>query len=210
MTDQQTAITKLKKELNQTVSKKGKLSRKIGALKKSGQAIDDVLVEMKEVSAKTKSLEAELKHLNERTNITPKPQPPEPFPLHISRPACQSSETPSCHYHIKIVSTEMAKAWNKYVRSHPASCAYHLFDFKLIIEQSFQHPAYYIAALMMHSLSLAFSLLFIPKAAYSAPTSRQSLTSTTVAHFQTINQLNNNFCDTLKTCLINKAHHTLK
>ena len=146
MIDQQTAITKLKKELKLTVSKKGKLSRKIGELKKSGQAIDGVLVEMKAISAKTKALEVELKHLNERSNITLLPRPPEPFPLHISRPACQSSETPSCHYHVKIVSTEMATAWNKYVHSHPASCAYHLFDFKLIIEQSFQHPAYYIAA----------------------------------------------------------------
>ena len=148
MAHQHTDKIELKNELKQIVSQKGKLSRKIGELKKNGQTIDHVLIEMKAVSLKIKSLENQLKLLNQTNNSNPqKPKPPEKFPSHISVPTCRTQSKSSHHYGVKVISNDMKMAWDEYVKNHPASNIYHLFDFKLIIEESFHHQAYYLAAL---------------------------------------------------------------
>ncbi|OUR99278.1 hypothetical protein A9Q81_11290 [Gammaproteobacteria bacterium 42_54_T18] len=64
----------------------------------------------------------------------------------MTSPATTSTEHTKVQYLTKEVTNSDLTAWNEYVKKHKASCAYHLLDFKPIVEQSFGHKALYLAA----------------------------------------------------------------
>lgn len=145
MSDQDPAA-QIKDDLKRLNIEKGKVSRQIGKLKKSNAPFEASLTEMQALTIEIKSLESELKSL-EKSN--PHPQDsyaPPTFPSHIHEKACRSDTTPTTQYLIREIENTEWKEWDKYVDAHPASCIYHCFDFKSIIEQSFSHKVLYFAA----------------------------------------------------------------
>ncbi len=147
MNDQLPSTAELKAQLKQLHTTKGKLSRQIGQLKKTQQPIDQILIEMQTVSADIKTIETTLKQFKKQT-LTPQPSPPPAsFPLHIVEMACRANDTPATRYQVREASIDDKNAWDNYVDAHNASCIYHRFDFKNIIEQSFGQTACYFAAL---------------------------------------------------------------
>lgn len=47
---------------------------------------------------------------------------------------------------VKIIDQENSKIWDKYAFGHPDSIAYHLFSWKIIIEKTYGHKTFYLAA----------------------------------------------------------------
>ena len=147
MSDQQHSVSQLKTQLKQLKIEKGRLSRTIGGLKKDNQPIDSVLEEMKVLSEKKNFLDCELKKLI-KTELAPQQSPSSiAFPSHIRENASSSNEkTHDKLYSIRKISNDDSDSWNEFVNKHPASSIYHQFDFKGIIEKSFNQEACYFAA----------------------------------------------------------------
>lgn len=125
--------------------RKGELSRKIGAAKKAGLPIDDLLSEMKLVSSQLKALVSEtkqkpsLKNSNNKQSV--EPQLPQLFRSPEIKNSKQKTEVT-----VKLCQGSEQTIWNEYVRHHASASIYHYWEFKEIVEHSFGHATYYIAA----------------------------------------------------------------
>ena len=47
---------------------------------------------------------------------------------------------------VKIIDPSISETWDKYVYGHPDSISYHLFSWKTVIEKTYGHKTYYLAA----------------------------------------------------------------
>ena len=145
MSDQGPAA-QIKEKLKKLNIEKGKISRQIGKLKKSNAPFEATLAEMQALSIEIKSLESELRSQKKSNSLLQASHALPTFPPHINELACRSDSTFPNQYLIREILSTEGQEWNKYVEAHPASCIYHFFDFKSIIEQSFSHKALYFAA----------------------------------------------------------------
>ncbi len=52
----------------------------------------------------------------------------------------------SSQIQIKNLNSEVASNWDDYVSAHPKGSFFHLTGWQQVIEQSFQHPCFYLYA----------------------------------------------------------------
>lgn len=132
------------------LDKKGALSRKIGEAKRSGLAIDDLLLEMKQVSEQIKSVKSEQKKPIkpiEQLSDSPEGLVPELFSsvfrdeVRVNKPASDEVVTVK-----RLEDDKFSQKWDLYVAHKANSSIYHYWEFKRVIQSAFGHKAVYLAA----------------------------------------------------------------
>lgn len=131
----------------------GQLSREIGTARELGESTDDLINEMKMISAECKRLERGLK-LPGSTSLRH-----EVAASDLHRDAAETTNVKP-EWHCREVTppdqleySELAGStpgWDQYVTNHPRSSAYHLLCWKRIIESSFGHETHYLTARDQH------------------------------------------------------------
>ena len=134
--------------LDALLDRKGALSRQIGQAKRSNLSIDDLLIEMKQVSQQIKALQAD--EISEASPL--KPSAKELKHISAEAPSLFSASFTQCEMlNSDIVIHHATEAdvrlWDEYVHSKSNSSIYHLWEFKSIIESSFGHECRYLMAL---------------------------------------------------------------
>jgi len=135
--------------LSDLLDKKGSLSRQIGEAKRSGQAIDDLLIEMKQVSKQIKAIKEEEKLQREfdthrvLDNRKPETKPaPSLFALNDSESSSERLE-----FNVRLLeSDDSGSEWDQYVSSKPHSSIYHFWAFRKVVATTFGHHTLYLAA----------------------------------------------------------------
>ena len=124
------------------MDKKGILSRQIGEAKREGNSIDDLLVEMKQVSIEISQFKEEQKQVQK--------QPEEHKNLINTQPDLFSVNEEvfkvSNDINVRKIREDELLVWDHYVESKQNSSIYHFSAFKKVIERSFRHDAVYLAA----------------------------------------------------------------
>ena len=138
--------------LNELMDKKGALSRQIGEAKRAGQSIDSLLEEMKQVSSRIKSLQAEEKERAKTQsskgessgseNDLPEVKSPQLFESSIASNSVDAAEINVS----KVQGGEHQANWDAYVASKGNASIYHHWCFKDIIESAFGHQTVYLMA----------------------------------------------------------------
>lgn len=60
---------------------------------------------------------------------------------------------------IKLIDSDVSVLWDKYVYDHPCGTLYHLFSWKRVIEETYAHKTYYLAAVNTNSGSALTGIL---------------------------------------------------
>jgi serine/alanine adding enzyme len=128
-----------------------RLSRQIGTARATGKDVHEFLARMKHLSAERKQLEARLKEHDdtsvERTNrnapraeLFPNDQPEAARARHTNERIAPGPD-------FSLTTEGLTDAeWDAYVLRHPRASPYHLTCWRRIVEESFRHPARYVAA----------------------------------------------------------------
>jgi len=125
------------------LDRKGAVSRQIGEAKRSGLAIDELLIEMKAISAEIKTL---------RNNAKPSPSSTLVDDVGLLRPSLFEVDVVDSSADCDRISIVHAidegerKSWDAYVHRKSNSSIYHLWSFKNIIESAFGHSTHYLLA----------------------------------------------------------------
>ncbi len=127
--------------------RKGELSGKIGRAKKEGLPADELIAEMKAVSAQLKMALARIK---EQSSHLVSPAVKEEL-LDVSLPKLftlvnADNEPAPSDVTIRECGSDDSVAWNEYVESFEGSSIYHRWDFRSVVEKSFGHQVFYLAA----------------------------------------------------------------
>lgn len=125
--------------------KKGELSRRIGVAKSQGECVQALIEQMRAVTGKIKEIESatnnsvkKVQETNSTDSLRRTADPAFLFKSYATSPATQ--------YEITLAGEEMSHLWESYVEQKSNSFAYHSWKFKEVIESSFGHPCYYLAA----------------------------------------------------------------
>lgn len=138
--------------LKQAEIEKGICSRKIGAAKKQGQPVDDLLVQIQSISKQIDAFKERLNQLAEKADAVLNSgkllaQPTEPTPPpHLARKT-DTKPAPVSRFHIIEVNEPQAEVWDAFVTQHEESTTYHQYAFRRVIETSFGHHTCYLAAI---------------------------------------------------------------
>jgi len=130
--------------LSELLDKKGSLSRQIGEAKRSGQAFEDLLDEMKQVSKQIKAIQSKEKVSRKPDSrvATEANNKPALFDLDDSQQDASCSNVV-----VKLVEGgHIASLWDQYVSSKPNASIYHFWAFKVVVTEAFGHNAVYLAA----------------------------------------------------------------
>jgi len=141
----------MKQRRKQLLDLKGKLSRQIGQCKKTGEPFEQMLMEMKKITNDIQHLEARQAEIKSSTcsldaNEGEANDTSIALPLHIYKPAIPPSGKNLIVTIRLIKGDEWQQRWNKFVDRQPHACAYHRYEFKHVIEQSFGHTTLYLVA----------------------------------------------------------------
>jgi FemAB-related protein (PEP-CTERM system-associated) len=137
--------------LDALMEKKGVLSRQIGEAKRDGKAIDELLLEMKQVSSEINKLKKKQKKVKQALN-SPEKMPEESPALRPENllpglfSGSENIQLPSEIIDVRRLKNDEYSAWDDYVASKPNSSIYHFSAFKTVIESSFKHEVIYLAA----------------------------------------------------------------
>lgn len=129
------------------LEKKGALSRQIGEHKRSGISCDPLIEEMQGISRQIKQLQSK-PTAHTQNAIYTEPSSFKSLPAHFN-PSLQIQEEVASHNIVIHLAADMEDSirWNTFVESQSQACAYHRFEFKKIIEQSFGQSTIYFMAL---------------------------------------------------------------
>jgi len=135
--------------LDVLLDRKGALSRQIGEAKRTGQSIEDLLVQMKEVSVKIRAakedVKAQLLSTKEKINSTPS----EPLVLKLTPKLFDinySGEETKKVTVKRLDDDAHSVKWDYYVAHKYNASIYHFWEFKRIVQDSFGHKTIYLAA----------------------------------------------------------------
>lgn len=128
----------LKRQLKALKTEKGKASRAIGEARKAGRPVEELIRQMQDISQRIRVLEQRLK-----------PATPQPKQRDASRrslpPQFRREPLPSIGEALEVRSLE-DEAWDAAVEQQPHASIYHTSAIRRVIEDSFGHPAHYLAA----------------------------------------------------------------
>ena len=137
--------------LEELLERKGRLSRQIGEAKRSNEPVDNLLAEMKAVSAniaKIKNEQKQTKKKNQKLGDKASKNT-----LEVSVPAIpdlfstdQANAASDDEVTVREVQDSELSMWDAYVSGKSQSSVYHFSAFKGVIESSFGHHTYYFAA----------------------------------------------------------------
>lgn len=144
-----------KDQLAQLDEQKGIQSRLIGEAKKSGSDANELIGQMREISAATKSTKAELEQLEEKIQVyflSPESGPQSDADEELL--ACTESgerykrdkSFTNSEYAISELGEDTA-SWDAFVQSNTAASIYHLSHWRKLIKDSFGHDSHYFQAL---------------------------------------------------------------
>jgi FemAB-related protein (PEP-CTERM system-associated) len=141
--------TESKKLLKEARHNKQTLSRKIGEAKQKGLSIDQLVVDMQATSARFKQINESLNlasnnildifSAEENRQKDSKPvdgEKAERYP---------NTDTDDLNITVSICEAD-TNDWNQYIAKHPAASIYHRFEWKNLIQTTFGHQSYYLAA----------------------------------------------------------------
>ena len=139
---------KKKLSIHELNEEKGKLSRLIGEAKAAGTDTGLLIQQMKEVSQALKLLTASQKkktspNQDQQSTLKPASKRPQYLDSH-SDEVSQAFDLTKLK--IRTVTDQDKSAWNHYVDNHSYSCSYHRYEFKQLIENSFNHNCPYLLA----------------------------------------------------------------
>ncbi len=141
--------SKAKKLLKEARNDKQALSRKIGESKQKGHSIEPLVADMQAASTKYKQIN---EALNTASNNILEIFSVEENRLDDSKP--EVGEKPGRYLNtvagdlkitVSLCETDTGD-WNQYVTNHPAASIYHRFEWKQLIQNTFGHQTYYLAA----------------------------------------------------------------
>jgi FemAB-related protein (PEP-CTERM system-associated) len=137
-------------QLEQLQDQKGRLSRLIGAAKKNQQDCAELITEMQQVSAQIKQLQALKKPPAKAKKTSASKIVVKTLPGHFKTPELGAPDSQACrilHLTDSADDAQWESRWNEYVSKHPRCSAYHRYEFKHIIQQSFQQTPHYLLAI---------------------------------------------------------------
>lgn len=133
--------------LEELQDRKGALSRMIGEAKRSGQPIDELLSEMKDVSRQLKQFQGELKAKKDGKTALQQQKPDSEQCVRRVPQMLQYAESEPISFEVGVVHSEDDKtAWDDYLAKTAGSHLYQYWAFKQVIERSFSHATYYLKA----------------------------------------------------------------
>ena len=141
-----------RKQLKKARNDKQALSRQIGEAKQKGQRTDSLVAEMKAASA-------QYKRINESLNTTgntilelfsseqgnPQSDDDKSSTTESQTPRYKTNTSDEANLTIALCENN-TKDWNPYVTAHPAASIYHRLEWRELIQKTFGHPCYYLAA----------------------------------------------------------------
>lgn len=145
----QTKITHNDAQLAQLQDQKGRISGLIGVAKKKQQDCTELIAEMQQVSTQIKRLQALKETPDKPKKNENAAKKTEKFPSHFNNPTPKNRSLRSCRI-IQLTNgpddEQWRQLWNEYVCNHPRCSVYHRYEFKTIIQQSFQQTPHYLLA----------------------------------------------------------------
>lgn len=130
------------------LDQKGALSRQIGEHKKAGLSCGHLIEEMQGLSHQIKLLQTK-PSAPQKNDGTAAPAASATWPAHF-KPHAQTQDEKICSpvsIAIRLANDlEDATPWNAFVESQIQACVYHRFEFKKIVEHSFEQTAWYFMA----------------------------------------------------------------
>ena len=135
--------------LDVLLDKKGALSRQIGEAKRAGQSIDNLLAEMKEVSAKIKAAKDDIKAQSQPPKENWSSRPSESSAIKLTPKLFDidySGEEVKKVTVKRLDDNAHSMKWDHYVAHKDNASIYHFWEFKRIVQASFGHKTIYLAA----------------------------------------------------------------
>lgn len=137
--------SELKKELKNLKIEKGIASRKIGIAKQNGSTDEHAINEVKNLAEKIRHVEIKLKELtisgkSDLNHVNKVSSGISPSQFKKWKPQDTNIEN------LNVSTNIPAEKWDEYVLSNPNATIYHLSAIRKVIQDTFGHHSYYIAA----------------------------------------------------------------
>jgi FemAB-related protein (PEP-CTERM system-associated) len=141
-----THLASIKAEIKNKKNEKQLCAKQFGAIKSAGGDIDAHKLSMQIISTELDALEEQRKTLESDLFklFAVEDEPVQLFPARFS--AMPSSPNTVVATNIVRIDDEQATRWDEYVNRHPQASFYHRYAWRTVIENSFGHQSFYLAA----------------------------------------------------------------
>jgi FemAB-related protein (PEP-CTERM system-associated) len=135
-----------KAEIKHKKNEKQLCAKQFGVIKSAGgdielhkQSMQTISRELDDLEERRKALEAELSAL-----FAAESAPAQLFPARFR--ATTSTQTAAAASKIVRIEAQQASLWDAYVAGHPQASFYHQYQWRTVVEKSFGHDSFYLAA----------------------------------------------------------------
>jgi FemAB-related protein (PEP-CTERM system-associated) len=142
------AIAAIKPKLKNKKTEKQLCARDFGRIKAEGGDIDSQKALMRRIANELTTLEQQLSEAEAKllNLFTPEPAQPRLFPARFDNPI----EIDTTAIRIEALDDDAQDDWSAYVAKHPHASMYHDYRWRAVIENSFGHECFYLAARNAH------------------------------------------------------------
>jgi FemAB-related protein (PEP-CTERM system-associated) len=141
---------RLKEQHREAQQQSRKISRQIGAAKRTGQPIDSLRSAMQEHSVRLDQIAGELDRAGNRimdffASSDNSARPEQQLPPVTSGRSYKAPSDDCSGISISLLDNDQV-AWNAYARQNPAASIYHRIEWRALIRRTFGHSGYYFLA----------------------------------------------------------------